>query len=41
MDAIDSIDVNATPADYALLFAIGYGVIILALLLPAWSIMKY
>ncbi len=41
VETIDSIDVNATPADYAMLFAIGYGVIILALLLPTWSIVKY
>lgn len=40
-EAIDSIDVNASPTDYLLLFAIGYGVIIIALSLPAWSIMKY
>ena len=41
VEAIDSIDVNASPSDYVLLFAIGYGVIILALLLPTWSIVKY
>jgi len=41
VEAIDSIDVNASPSDYVLLFAIGYGVIILALLFPTWSIVKY
>lgn len=41
VEAIDSINVNATPTDFALLFAIGYGVIILALILPTWNIVKY
>lgn len=41
VEAIDSINVNATPSDFALLFAIGYGVIILALILPTWNIVKY
>lgn len=41
VEAIDSIDVNAGPADYMLLFIVGYGVIILALALPAWNIVKY
>jgi len=40
-EAIDTINVNATPTDFATLFAIGYGVIILALILPTWSIVKY
>lgn len=41
VEAIDSINVNANPSDFALLFAIGYGVIILALILPIWNIVKY
>lgn len=41
VEAIKSIDVNATPADYALLFIVGYSIIILALALPAWNIVKY
>lgn len=41
VEAIDSINVNATPTDFAILFAIGYGVIILALILPTWNIVKY
>lgn len=41
VEAIDSIDVNASSSDYAFLFAIGYAVIILALLLPTWNIVKY
>jgi len=39
--AISKIDVNATAADYAILFAVGYGIVVLSLLLPAWSIVKY
>lgn len=41
VEAIDTIDVNASASDYALLFTVGYGVIILALLLPTWGIVKY
>lgn len=41
VEAIDSIDVNASPSDYALLFALGYGVVLLALLLPTYNIVKY
>lgn len=41
VDAIDSIDINATPTDFALLFLIGYGVILVALTAPTWSIVKY
>jgi len=41
VDAIDSIDVNASASNYALLFLIGYSIIILALLLPTWNIVKY
>ena len=41
VEAIDSIDVNASASNYALLFLIGYGIIILALLLPTWNIVKY
>lgn len=41
VETIDSIDVNATPADYALLFLVGYGVIIAALIIPTWNIVKY
>jgi len=39
--AISTIDVNATASDYAILFAVGYGVVVLSLLLPAWGIVKY
>jgi putative ABC transport system permease protein len=39
--AISKIDVNATAVDYAILFAVGYGIVVLSLLLPAWSIVKY
>ena len=39
--AIDSINVNASASDYLMLFATSYGIIILALFLPAWSIIKY
>ena len=35
------LDINATPTDFLLLFVIGYLVIILALILPATSIMRY
>ena len=41
VEAINSIDVNASPADYVMLFVIGYGVIILAQLLPTWNIVRY
>ena len=41
VEAIDSIDINPTPADFALLFLVGYGVILAALIVPTWSIVKY
>lgn len=41
VEAIDTIDVNASVSDYALLFLVGYGVIIAALVIPTWNIVKY
>jgi putative ABC transport system permease protein len=35
------LDINATPIDFLLLFAIGYAVIIVALILPSVNIMRY
>ena len=35
------LDINATPIDFLLLFATGYLVIILALILPSVNIMRY
>ena len=35
------LDINATPIDFLLLFAIGYAVIIVALILPSANIMRY
>ena len=35
------LDINATPVDFLLLFATGYLVIILALILPSVNIMRY
>jgi putative ABC transport system permease protein len=40
-EAISEINVSASAIDYLILFAIGYGIIVLALLLPAWNIVKY
>lgn len=39
--AISDININVSPTDYLILFAIGYGIIIVSLLLPSWSIVKY
>lgn len=41
VETISEININATPADYLILFAIGYGIIIVSLLLPSWNIVKY
>ena len=35
------LDINATPIDFLLLFAIGYAVIILALILPSINVLRY
>ncbi len=35
------LDINATPLDFLLLFAIGYAVIILALILPSINVLRY
>ena len=35
------LDINATPLDFVLLFAIGYAVIILALILPSINVLRY
>lgn len=40
-NVIDEIDISAKSSDFALLFACGYGVILVALLLPAISIMRF
>lgn len=40
-NVIDEINISAKPSDFALLFASGYGVILVALLLPAISILRY
>jgi len=39
--AIKTIDVSATVADYLILFGVSYGVIVLALVVPGWNIVKY
>lgn len=38
---VSEIDITASLTDYLILFAIGYGIIVLALLLPSWNIVKY
>lgn len=40
-EAISEIDIDISPIDYLILFAIGYGVILVSLLLPSWNIVKY
>ena len=35
------LNINATPLDFVLLFAIGYAVIILALILPSINVLRY
>lgn len=40
-ETISSININASVADYLILFGVGYGIIILSLLLPSWNIVKY
>ncbi|MBQ3305902.1 FtsX-like permease family protein [Candidatus Saccharibacteria bacterium] len=40
-NVISEINISAKPSDFALLFASGYGVILVALLLPAISILRY
>lgn len=39
--AISTIDVTATAFDYLILFAVGYGIVILSLIIPSWNIVKY
>ncbi|MFV0484806.1 MAG: ABC transporter permease [Candidatus Saccharimonadales bacterium] len=41
VEAIDEIDVSATVADYAILFAAGYAIIILALIIPSVNVLRY
>lgn len=41
VEAISTIDVNATTRDYTLLFAAGYAIIILSLILPTTNILRY
>ncbi|MDR0957083.1 MAG: ABC transporter permease [Candidatus Nomurabacteria bacterium] len=41
VETIDEIDVNATPTDYVILFAAGYAIIIVSLILPTISILRY
>lgn len=40
-NVIKEINISAKPTDYALLFACGYGVILIALLLPSISILRF
>ena len=35
------LDINATPIDFVLLFATGYLVIVLALILPSINVLRY
>ena len=35
------LDINATPVDFLLLFAIGYLVIIVALIVPSIGVLRY
>jgi putative ABC transport system permease protein len=39
--AISTIDVTASAFDYLILFAVGYGIVILSLVIPSWNIVKY
>ncbi|MDR1196903.1 MAG: ABC transporter permease [Candidatus Nomurabacteria bacterium] len=41
VETIDEIDIKASAADYAILFAVGYGVLLLALIIPAVNIMRF
>lgn len=41
VEAIDEIDVSASAADYAILFAAGYAIIILALIIPSVNVLRY
>ena len=41
VEAIDEIDVSASVADYAILFAAGYAIIILALIIPSVNVLRY
>lgn len=41
VEAIDEIDVSANLSDYAVLFAAGYAVILLALVLPSVNVLRY
>lgn len=40
-NTITELDISAKPSDFALLFAAGYGIILISLLLPAISILRY
>jgi putative ABC transport system permease protein len=41
VETINQIDVSASPTDYVVLFAVGYGVLLLALIVPAINIMRF
>lgn len=41
VEVIDEIDVSASPSDYAVLFGIGYLVIIISLVVPASNVLRY
>lgn len=41
VSAISELDINPTATDFALLFILGYAVIILSLLVPSFSILRY
>ncbi len=41
VEAIDTIDVSATPGDYAILFGIGYAVIILSMIVPTANVLRF
>jgi putative ABC transport system permease protein len=41
VEAIDTINISASPSDYLILFAAGYAVIILALILPSVNVLRY
>jgi putative ABC transport system permease protein len=41
VETITEIDVKASPENYLILFAVGYGVLLLALVLPSVNILRY
>ena len=40
-EAISTIDITSTPSDYALLFAVGYAILVVALVVPTANIMRF